>query len=281
VARSVEEDSRGIVDPAALLARVHFSRHDPSAEVARFVAWYWAARWDLPAGGTHRQAVLSHPAVNVTFGPDRADVHGVHRRMTERVLDGQGWVLGVLFRPAGFRPLLGRPLRTITDRDLPLASLGDVTGDVGRRVAAATDAGPAAQASVVDAWLADVLPDGPQPCEEASALVEVVAADRSLQRVDDLARLVGVGVRRLQRTFSDQVGASPKWVIRRYRLYDAAERAVHDDAVDWAAVAAELGYSDQAHLTREFTRAFGLPPARYAASLRPSRPPHPVAPAGR
>jgi AraC-like DNA-binding protein len=34
--------------------------------------------------------------------------------------------------------------------------------------------------------------------------------------------------------------------------------------VDWAAVAVELGYSDQAHLVRDFTAAVGTPPARYA-----------------
>ena len=52
-------------------------------------------------------------------------------------------------------------------------------------------------------------------------------------------------------------------MIRRFRLYEAAERARHGP-VDWATLAAELGYSDQSHLTRDFTRALGMPPERYA-----------------
>jgi AraC-like DNA-binding protein len=64
------------------------------------------------------------------------------------------------------------------------------------------------------------------------------------------------------------VGVSPKWVIRRYRLYEAAERAARGTEVRWADLAAELGFSDQAHLTREFTEALGMPPERYAAYCR-------------
>jgi AraC-like DNA-binding protein len=50
----------------------------------------------------------------------------------------------------------------------------------------------------------------------------------------------------------------------RARLHDAALRAEQGGPVDWAALAADLGYSDQAHLTRDFTATIGEPPARYA-----------------
>ena len=40
-------------------------------------------------------------------------------------------------------------------------------------------------------------------------------------------------------------------------------------AVNWAALAADLGYADQAHLTRDFTATIGVPPTRYAAGDPP------------
>jgi AraC-like DNA-binding protein len=73
--------------------------------------------------------------------------------------------------------------------------------------------------------------------------------------------------------FGRHAGVSPAWVIRRYRLLEAAE-AVRDGApVSWAEVAAGLGYSDQAHLTRDFRAAIGRTPAEYAQSqqAQPSR----------
>ena len=91
--------------------------------------------------------------------------------------------------------------------------------------------------------------------------------DRSITRVDLLAERTGWSVRRLQRAFADGVGLPVKQVIRGARLREVAERALDGD-VDWAAVAVDLGYSDQAHLVRDFTAAVGTPPARYAREAR-------------
>ena len=71
-------------------------------------------------------------------------------------------------------------------------------------------------------------------------------------------------MRSLQRVFADYVGAGPKWVIQRCRLQDAAARVAVAVAIDWASLAAELGFADQAHLTRAFTATIGIPPATYA-----------------
>ncbi|HJY60777.1 MAG TPA: AraC family transcriptional regulator, partial [Streptosporangiaceae bacterium] len=54
------------------------------------------------------------------------------------------------------------------------------------------------------------------------------------------------------------------------RLHEAALRADGGEPVDWAALALDLGYADQAHLTREFTATIGVPPSRYR-SLFPDR----------
>ena len=99
------------------------------------------------------------------------------------------------------------------------------------------------------------------------ALVALITSDPSLRRVDQLAAACGLSVRSLQRMFGDYVGVSPKWVMRRARLHEAALRADSGEPVDWAALAIDLGYADQAHLTREFTATIGVPPSRYR-SLR-------------
>jgi AraC-like DNA-binding protein len=59
-------------------------------------------------------------------------------------------------------------------------------------------------------------------------------------------------------------------VIQRRRLLDAAERVHAGEPVAWADLAGELGYSDQAHLVRDFAAAVGTPPASYARTLGPS-----------
>jgi AraC-like DNA-binding protein len=120
-----------------------------------------------------------------------------------------------------------------------------------------------------EALLHSVLPERDPLAEQAGALVSRITADPGLRRVDQLAAESGMTARSLQRLFADYVGVSPKWVMRRARLHEAAERADSGEPVDWAALASDLGYADQAHLTRDFTVTIGVPPTRYAAAPLP------------
>jgi len=117
-----------------------------------------------------------------------------------------------------------------------------------------------------ESLLFSALPDRDPVAEQAADMVALITSDSSLRRVDELSAVSGLSVRALQRLFSDYVGVSPKWVMRRARLHEAALRAGSGEPVDWAALAADLGYADQAHLTRDFTATIGVPPRCYAAA---------------
>jgi AraC-like DNA-binding protein len=209
-----------------------------------------------------------HPVVNIVFEGDTATVTGVQVKRFTKVLTGRGRALGVMFRPAGFRPLLGRSVSTITGAALPLAEVLPALQDLQLGPALADTPGDELSASV-DKALAAILPAEPQACEQTTTWAARAANDRELRRVKDLATVAGISVRGLQRAFSDHIGVGPKWVLRRYRLYEAAEQAARAVDVDWAALAADLGYADQAHLTREFTAAIGEPPGRYNRTSAP------------
>ena len=118
-----------------------------------------------------------------------------------------------------------------------------------------------------EALLCSVRPERDWMAEQAADLVSRITADPSLRRVDQLAAASGMTARSLQRLFADYVGVSPKWVMRRARLHEAAERADSGEPVDWALLASDLGYADQAHLTRDFTATLGISPTRYAAPV--------------
>ena len=107
--------------------------------------------------------------------------------------------------------------------------------------------------------------------EDVAELVALIAANADVRRVSDLVRMSGRSERTLHRVFARYVGASPAWVIRRYRLQAAAQRLTARPPADVRTVAWELGYADQAHMTRECTELSGLTPTRLAASRNEGR----------
>lgn len=238
-----------------------FQRHgyvEPGPDLAPFVARYWFATWDLRGQPPYRQLVVPYPNVHLSLFNDQPPlVRGVSRGHVYRVLEGNGRVFGVAFRPGCFRQVLGRSVSTITDRAL---AAREVFGDglppwsVDR----------AELIRAVEAFLRATLPPPDPTAVEVAGIVARIAADPEIARVDALADDLGTSVRQLQRLFAEHVGVGPKWVIRRYRLREVTDRLDNGVAVDWAGLAAELGYADQAHFTRDFTAMVGEPPTRYA-----------------
>jgi len=230
-----------------------YQRHgyyEPSPDLAPWVAQYWEAHWDYAE--PYRQKVVPYPNVHLSFGGGRADVNGVCSGYQIKVLEGRNHVFGVAFRPGCFRPFLGASVSTITDRVVPA---GDVFG---------ADLPVELDVPAVEDFLRRHLPGDDPRTVDAAAAVELVATDNALTRVEALADAVGTSVRGLQRLFAEYVGIGPKWVIRRYRLHEVTSRMAAGGEIDWAALAADLGYADQGHFIRDFKNMFGEPPTWYA-----------------
>ena len=79
-------------------------------------------------------------------------------------------------------------------------------------------------------------------------------------------------VRNESLVLAEHVGVGPKWVIQRFRILEAAAAAHTGEVTNWARLAHELGFSDQAHLIRVFTDVVGTPPATYQREVTPERP---------
>ncbi|MBA4864490.1 AraC family transcriptional regulator [Streptomyces sp. PSKA54] len=277
MAATPRSDTRGIVDASGLMSRVCFRRHLPAEPLRPYLEHYWLIDWDLPEPyATH---VVPHPSVNVVFQRygDReplGEVAGIGLDLFSKKLEGRGRVCGVQFRPGGFRPFTPeRPVADWTGLRLPLE---DVFADAG--APGTLDKAPEAvlgpddehaRVAALDAFLLRLGPDPDPQADLAMALVDRIRTDRTIRRVSAFARAEGLSVRALQRLFASYVGVGPKWIILRYRIHEAlqraeSERAESEQAVDWAALAADLGYADQAHLVRDFTATVGVPPTAYA-----------------
>ncbi|TFW27293.1 AraC family transcriptional regulator [Duganella callida] len=266
--QSVPRPTRGVVNPAAGEKIFRLERYLPDTELAPFVEHFWLVAWALPEGRVHVQRTLPSPCIHVVFDAGRTAVFGVMTGAFDYTLRGSGRVLGVRFRPGAFRAFLKKEVQTITDRQLPLSAVFDCN-DAGAEhsvLAAADDAGMVAAAT---ALLRRALPAPDPATARIAQILEVIAQQAGITQVQQLADHTGTSVRKLQMLFKDYVGASPKWVIRRNRLLDAADLLARGSDADLAALAQQLGYYDQSHFTTDFEKLIGKPPADYRRSCNP------------
>ena len=274
----VERDSRGILDPWLLRQRVQLTRYPAGPVLDGLVDRFWAVRWDLPPGTVHQQQVLTHPGANVSIGhangtPGQrepglveARLYGVARGLSTRVLAGQGWTVAALTWPGGLGAFITGSAAELTDRVVPLGqALGMDEAVLLRQVTAEPD--EAARVALLAGALEQAVdPDRREPALSVAEVARLAESDRTVRRLGDLCERSGLGQRTLQRMFLQYAGVSPTWVIRRYRLLEAAETVREGRPVSWADIAAALGYADQAHLTRDFRAAIGQTPAAYASA---------------
>jgi AraC-like DNA-binding protein len=234
--------------------------------------------------GRHRGLPSPYLTFVVTFGPalelERPDgrrdrfaacVGGLHDAPERIVHDGRQSGVHLTVHPLAARALFGLPAAALADVTVPV---DDVLGAAGRelaaRVADAEDAGWEARFAALDDVLGRLLRRHDAVGE---ATDEVRHAWRVLTSsapggVSDLAREVGWSGDHLGRRFRAEFGVGPK-VAARMARFDRARRDVARRAgagtLALADVAADHGYADQAHLTREFRALADCTPTRWVS----------------
>ncbi|WP_348786686.1 helix-turn-helix domain-containing protein [Leifsonia sp. NPDC080035] len=265
--------SKGLLTPHAG-APVTVERRFPGEAAAAFARHYWLPRWRLTAGTDIRQAVLEYPTANLVVEPDAVLLHRASRGLSTRTLRGEGWAFGVMLRPGTARGWTGASLRGLPAA-LPAtalvpeaaAAIAAASAPIRERMDAGDDSG------AIDAFEAAItgLPAPGADAELVDAIVATVEDDRELLRVEQLADRFDLSVRSLQRLVAGHIGFGPKWLIQRYRLQEAAAALRSDAPPPIGLLAAELGYADQAHFTREFRAVVGSTPGAYAAQVAAER----------
>ena len=169
------------------------------------------------------------------------------------------WVSFALGAAPAFFPA---PLAGAADELVPLADLwGQCGGSLRDRLLAA--AAPHEMVRVMEQVLLGQL------AGQAGADLAVCAAARALssgQAVGQVADGLGLLPRTLRRRFTARVGLPPKRFARVQRLRRVTRALDGQAQADWAAVAAEHGYCDQAHLIDEFQDLAGITPGDYLPS---------------
>lgn len=268
IARAHLRDAHGFSPP--------ITRFGARPELAELISRFWVPVWSLPQGQSSLQRVLQYPVCQLVVAPDYALVVGPRRGMSTKELTGEGWAFGAMLTPAAGALLLGDSMRNLVDRDRDLVDVPGIDGAAVahgvRRAIESDPADSAAQAAAAEHLQDALLPQLPvdEEGELINRVVDQIELHPDLCRVSDLARSFAMTERSLQRLCLRRVGLSPKWLIQRRRLHEAAGRLADPHRPTLTEVAGVLGYADQAHFVRDFRAVTGLTPGEYAAEPRGS-----------
>ena len=248
-------------------------RYDPAPDLAALVQRFWIPVWSVPPGHEAVQRVLQYPVCLLVVAADYARFYGVVTGLSSTTLAGDGWAVGVMCTPAAGALLAGAPVARYTDRYVEVAEVlggpGDVLVDRVRTAMAGDPHAERAHAAAMAAFDAALRPF--LPVDDEGALVDQLVAfieeDAGVTRVGQVCDAFGLSERALQRLVHRRLGLTPKWLIQRRRLQEAAER-LRTDGAALAETAAVLGYADQAHFVRDFSRVTAMTPGRFAARHR-------------
>ena len=219
------------------------------------VACLWA---QVTVSGADRAGlVLPDGCTDLIWEPGRgAYVAGPDTGPVPTTMTADTVILGIRFRPSAGGPALGIPLSELRDQRVDLADLRP--GDA-RRLPGTLDPDTAAARAldVAAALVAGAAPD--LAAARAAHLLRDPGA-----RVEDVAAEVGLSLRQLRRRCHAAIGYGPKTlqrVLRFRRFVSRIDAGEIPGLPDLAVFAADAGYADQAHLTRECRRLSGLTPA--------------------
>jgi AraC-like DNA-binding protein len=218
---------------------------------------------------TYDQPVFPDGRVDVVAVGDRVVLAGPASRSTTLHLAPGTLTVGVRFRSGAAPALVGTSAADLRDRDL---ALDDVWGRAGATLAIriAEALGWQARLRAMAEGLSERLARAGPPDPVGTGIATLLAA-RSGLPLAGLAEDVGLSERQLRRRVEESVGYPPRLLARvlRFQRFLVAARAAGPER-NLSRLAADTGYADQAHLTRECVRLAGLPPTALAVERRPA-----------
>jgi AraC-like DNA-binding protein len=241
------------------LAAVAYREFHPRPDLGDIVA----CTWQRTVAGAGRQRVVPDGCVDLVWRGGKLSVAGPDTGAWMSPVDPGAAIVGLRFRPGAAGTALGLPASELRDLRVALEDLwGPAACELAERLREAADAG--AQRGILERAIVARRAAMDEPDRLVLAATRALGGPGSRERV--VGKRVGLSDRQLLRRFRAAVGYGPKTLDRvlRFQRFLARGRAVAGGEDSLARLAAELGYADQAHLTRACVDLSGLTPRALA-----------------
>jgi AraC-like DNA-binding protein len=257
-----------------------FSSAPPDGRLAGIVVEYWEVEGRL---SPFRERVLPNGCTEVMFnlGPPHQMITSEGRSTWDR-----SWFSGLHDRAIVIESREGTHL--VSARLHPLGAFHLFGSGIPGRVNAVVDLegmprGPAPELremlvnagcpeqrfEYLERFLLDRLSSGATPSSLVSRAARLIEEAHGNLRVSAIHTELGVSRKQLWLRFGRELGTSPKAYAQLQRFVWTLARLRESDEVDWSRLAVAAGYSDQAHLVRDFRRVALASPTEFLRTRTP------------
>jgi AraC-like DNA-binding protein len=174
----------------------------------------------------------------------------------------QDSVMGIHFKPGGAFPFFKLPADELQNQHVSLEDLwGLEAGLLRERLLEAPT--PEMKFQLLEDCL---VAQTSKPMERHRAVNQALGLFRNIHTAPamaDVSDQIGISSRRLIQLFSNEVGLTPKLFCRVRRFQQVLHTLRTGTEFDWAEIAADCGYYDQAHFIHDFKAFSGINPTTY------------------
>jgi AraC-like DNA-binding protein len=257
-----------VPDRHRLSKEISTQEFEPSSEIAPYVDCFWSMKWELQEDQEISALVLPSGCVNILafiHANSLILVSGPKTKVRPFPMKGRGQILGVRFRPGGFFPFYGKPVSNLTDQAPAVEAVYQQSGSTLRRQISSEEHFQA-KLNILSDFLSENLNvkwSGNFP--RIATIFDSLASMESVSKICDMFVGTQASERSQQRIFERLVGMSPKAVLRTHRFQNVLNCLLEtDEAVNWAELAIETGYYDQAHFVNDFREITGRSPTEFS-----------------
>jgi AraC-like DNA-binding protein len=249
----------------------------PRAPLRQFVSDFWL--YENYVGGHQRELILPSGTFEMVFNLQEDElriysptepqechrfggalVSGPYSRSFMSDVAEERAILGVHFRPGGAFAILGMPAGEFRDAHVDLSDIwGSSASTLHERLC--TVSKPSDKFSLLEQVLLQRLTIHPNGHGAVRVALDELLRTHGQVKTRDIASAVGLSQRHFIDLFAREVGLTPKLFGRVRRFLHTVDRS-HNGA-DWAQLAIENMYFDQAHLIRDFVAFASVSPAEY------------------